>query len=205
MLICEGPRYVGAVRFADAVAAIIDVPAIDQMENSGPSRLLLADLTTGEVREVDPPEGTRWTYWPGPLVEIETGLAWLSILPDDSGECLVAIEGGESRIIRCLPGEFVASVDPSEGGVTALTFPAGENLNDCRRRVFVPIDGGEPVLLGDDDGCTPFDGVVLDGWQVWSQVNPADPFYLGLGSLLANGPNGEELALGHIRSGSLRL
>lgn len=202
------PRYVGQVRFHGDTAALADVTAIDQEQDATSSRLVHVDLATGLETQVPPPEGTRWTMWPGQLIETDSGFAWTVRQLDESGDCVVAIDVRddgtvEDRTLACWPGQFSSFTAASTGGLSALLFPAGANVNDCRQRRYVNLDDGGDLLIGDDDTCRPYDGIVIDGWQLWSHVSPSHPEQIPQSALIADGPDGKELAFGWIVSGSL--
>lgn len=198
-------RYVGAVVFSSPETAYLaEVPSRDQIVIGGPAGVLLRlDLGDQSVHEVAPPEGTKWTAWPGQLVSGDSGTFWNARRADDSGDCVVAIDQGASRLLTCLEGQFASFAAVDSGGVSVLTFPAGQNSNDCRQRWHVPAEGGEAVGIGTEPGCTRFDGLILDGWQIWSEVSPSVPEALYEAGLLADGPEGQELSLGMMRTGSL--
>jgi len=200
-------RYVGQVAFDGDTAVLADVLAIDQDQGAGSSQLIHVDLAAGESTAVPAPAGTKWTMWPGQLIETDRGFAWTVRQLDDSGDCIATIEPGvnervEARTHRCWPGKYISFTSASTGGLSALMFPAGENITDCRQRVYVTWDGAEH-LVGGDDTCQPYDGVVLDGWHIWTRADPDDPYQLPKSALLANGPDGHEHAFGWVVTGTL--
>lgn len=63
---------------------------------------------------------------------------------------------------------------------------------------------GEPITeLGPVGECLRDDGLVLDGWKVWGMMDPAWPDAYFDAGILADGPDGEELAFGAYENGSL--
>lgn len=201
-VVTDPERYAGGVVPAGAgVMYLAEVPSVDQIAIAGPAgRLVRLDVPAQSAEEVAPPEGMEWSPWPGNLVA-GTGTVWVASDLDGSGDCLVGLDPSP-QVLACFDEQFVAFVTPYPDGASVLTFPAGENIIDCRRRWHVPATG-EPTSIGPADGCTRFDGVVLDGWQLWSAVDPGMPEALYQASLLADGPKGEELSLGLMRTGSM--
>lgn len=201
----EAPvRYVGGAQFAGEWVAFVDAPATDQTANTGPSIVKVADLSSGgQTRDVPAPDGTNWSQWPATLVASSGVFFGVVRAKDGTGDCVVRIdhEAASGELLHCLPDMYIAFSVASPDGVSVLGFPAGANLVDCRERWYVPIDGA-PVHIGADTECTTFDGVMVDGWQVWTAL-PATDSIVEEASLMASAPDGTRYELGPIKTGSL--
>lgn len=199
-------RYVGEAQLLGDWVAFVDAPATDQIANTGPSMIKVADLSRGgEARDVAAPEGRYWSQWPSMLVASSGVFFGVVRAEDGSGDCVVRIdqEAATSELLHCLPGMFLSFSVPSPGGVSVLGFPAGENVVDCRERWYVPLVGAAERIAAESE-CTAFDGLLVDGWQVWTALGGSGSI-TDQTSLIASDPDGTRYELGAIQTGSLRL
>ncbi|MDO5494294.1 MAG: hypothetical protein Q4G64_01105 [bacterium] len=201
----DDSRYVGTVVFIGDSAYINLVPDLSKIDSAEPTELLHINLTSGEVTPVAPPEGSIWNQWPDKLRGVDGQAVLMSNRDENWTQCVVAVPGGtsEAHEVRCFEGERFAFSTVSTHGVSILGFPADEDIQSCRKRYFVPLDGSEPRLIGNDQSCRPYDGLSLDGWDIWLQIPEDYAEFLAEGVLWANGPDGERFSLGPEMNGSM--
>lgn len=200
-------RYVGRVELAGSRAIVVDAPANDRLDQTGPARLISVDLESGAHEDIAPPEGFNWSFSPALLTQTDEGFASAVRRTDDSGECMASIDAIEatSEIVSCWDGRKIIFASRSEGGLSVFLVRLQDNIGDCRQRVYVELDGSGERLIGGDDTCRPYDGVAWGGWDIWTQSTEAD-FALPIFSrstLLGIGPNGEAMDYGEVVTGSL--
>lgn len=195
------------VEFASpTVAYVVESPPIEQMTLEGPgSRVMRLALDTKGVDEVQAPTGMHWNPWSARLTTGPSGTYAVARSTPESRDCLVRINDLDVEVVECLDQQQISFTKFSPDGMGALTFPWGENIIDCRKLWNIPLDGGEPSQVGPEDECLRYDGVMLDGWEIWTQINPKMPEALPLSALLADGPDGQKLTFGFAASGSLEV
>lgn len=162
-------------------------------------------LDTKGVDEVQAPTGMHWNPWSARLTTGPSGTYAVARSTPESRDCLVRINDLDVEVVACLDQQQISFTKFSPDGMGVLTFPWGENIIDCRKLWNIPLDGGEPSQVGPEDECLRYDGVMLDGWEIWTQINPKMPEALPLSALLADGPDGQKLTFGFAASGSLEV
>lgn len=188
-----------------ATAYLAEAPPLELVALGGPgSRLLRLDLEAHAVQEVLAPAGTSWSPW-GAFVEASSSDVFAIARADGLGDCVVRIDGVDAEVLACLEGQQVSFVNVSDDGMSVLTFPWGGSVGDCRQRWQVALDGGAPTSIGPVASCNRFDGVVLEGWEVWSELDPEIPEQYYKAGMLADGPEGQKLSFGLMRTGSLEV
>ena len=202
-------RYVGAVQVAGQQAVLVDAPALDRLEETGPARVLaVRPKESPDISEITPPNDMTWSHFPGLVATSEGQFAGVAVESDGSGECLAILSPpeGTARKLRCWPDKTVFFVAASDGGFSMFLTDVGNSIADCRERVFVDFDG-EERLIGEDDTCRAYDGVTVGGWDVWTQSTESDyamPL-LSRSTLLARDPEGNDYDFGVVVTGSLIL
>lgn len=199
-------KYAGLVAFeSPEVAYLAESPPMELIALDGPgSRLVRLDLLTQDAQEVPPPDGTTWSPW-GAHIEGDSSGIYAIARSEAQADCVVWIDGLDTEVIACLEGQQVTAMAVFPEGFSVRTFPWGGNVADCRQNWHLPPDGGDLVSIGPADACNVFDGVVLEGWQIWSELDPEVPERLYQAGMLADGPDGEQLSFGLMRTGSLTV
>lgn len=169
------------------------------------NRVYRLDLVTGHEVEIAPPEGQFWREFADDIVDVQGILVRVTYLSDGSGTCLVRIDGEKASTITCLDETYINFIDAATGGVSAQIYGIEENLDDCRSRVWISLDGSEQELIGDDDTCYAFDGTRIDGWDIWGR-NPQGRGHIrfAYGHVKEVGTD-EESNIGLVKSGTMRM
>lgn len=169
------------------------------------NRVYRLDLVTGDEVEIAPPEGQRWREFADDMVDVQGTLVRATYLIDGSGTCLAEIDGVDASTITCLEGTWINFIDAATDGVSAQIYGIDENLDDCRSRVWISLDGSTQELIGDDDTCYAFDGTRIDGWDIWGRT-PQAPGHLrfAYGHVKQVGAD-EESDIGLVKSGTMRM
>lgn len=196
--------YIGNVILLDEHTALVtETPPLEEVSTEvGAATLFRVDLENGTSSLIPPPPGQEWGPWPADVMRGTSGVFALTKHRDRSASCVTSIDPAGASVLGCIPNRTftMATVDP--GGPSVLAFPTGENVGDCRERWHFSASGHSTERVGNPASCTLWDGVRLNGWEVWSEVDPTDSGMLGMAALYADGPDGERLALGYTEAGS---
>lgn len=199
-------RYVALIAFVGTnTAYLAEAPPVELIELEGPgSRLVHVDLATRDVHEVSPPDGTLWSPW-GAFIEAGPTGVYAVARSAGIGDCVVRIDGVDTEILTCFEGQQVSFSTISGDGLSVLTFPWGDNMSGCRQRWQISADDGKSTSIGPDGACNRFDGVMLDGWSIWSEIDPEEPAQFYQAGMLADGPDGQQISFGLMRTGSMTV
>lgn len=105
----------------------------------------------------------------------------------------------EYRDLGCAPEErHVGFVNPVSDGFSFQTYPSGGYLSDCRHRYLVDLATAVHTEMADGRNCRVWDGVEVDGWQVWSSQTSEDNAIVLMerSTIFARSPRGTVYTLG---------
>lgn len=186
-------RYIGRVFFDGEDAIVVDSPAWDGLKTEPPARISRLDLTTGQSADIAPPEGQEWSFLAGTVGEWDGTVIAMTQQPPDQSVCAARIRGTTAELIHCWPQYQSDRMSLMPGHVSILAWPAGAVDKPCIVRRVVGYDGGGERQIGDPQACDRYDGITMDGWDIWSNNNTG---VISESTLYADGPNGEHHQLG---------
>ncbi|MGW5051377.1 hypothetical protein [Actinokineospora sp. NPDC004072] len=103
------------------------------------------------------------------------GKAVMTALDRDGRHCALAIDPDtlDERLLHCLPPDkHLLQVNTSRDGVSMLVADGGEQAtyDDCKSRWWIDRTGVRQ--LNPTAGCTIWEGIVIDGWEITAVLDP---------------------------------
>ncbi|GAA4426873.1 hypothetical protein GCM10023148_30470 [Actinokineospora soli] len=173
-----GPeRLPGAALFFERYALIIDQ---SYAKSDGPDPvadrnvLWRVDLNAGTAEKVRlrTAKGLGYFSWSGEY----GGEAVMMAVHPDGRECVLSVNPDTlaERLVHCVPRDKnLLQVNTTRDGISMLLADGGEQstYDECKSRWWLDR-GGDPRQLNPDAGCTIWEGIVIDGWEVTAALDP---------------------------------
>lgn len=187
----DGYRYLGKILLSGTDAYVVDSPDWDHLDTDPDSRISRLDLLTGASTELEPPAGQQWSFLPNMIAELDGMVVALTQTPNTHEPCLVRIDGMTPSPIQCWEGATSDRLSIMPGYVSQLVWPQEDNPDACTQRHLTSFDG-HTREIGDRRHCRGYDGITLNGWDIWSSN---DQGVISESTVYADGPDGEHLQL----------